>query len=367
MGRENLNLELDAALEVAEREMKPLALKTDHTKHFDEEFRVSEADVAVLSNKYLSLKIAGAVDKKGYALVHAGRMEVREVRTHIEKTRKRLKEESLEYGRAVDNEAKRITAMIAPVEAYLLAEETRIDNELNAIKAAEQKALNDRNQARMDALSAVGATIGLAAVVNMQDGEFKDYLVLVTNTYNERMAFEAKQAEEKARSEKAEAERLEAEKAAIAAAKAENDRIAAELKAQREEFEAKQAKANAEAWAEQDRKDAEARLAETAEKNRLEDIAIAERKAFEDEANRIADENKRLALEAARPDAEKLQLLADQFGSLLMPVMATEPGKMVLIKVTHLIDKLVIYTREQAESLVTEKQPEPANKGGLLI
>jgi hypothetical protein len=339
MGRENLNIAFEEALEIAERDMKPLALKTDHTQHFAEEFRVSEADVAVLSNKYLSLKILGAVDKKGYALVHAGRMEVREVRIHIEKTRKRLKEESLEYGRAVDAEAKRITNMIAPVEEYLLAEEKRIDDELEAVKRAKQKELDDRNQARMDALLAVGATIGLAAVVTMDDQAYVDYLALVTKDFEARKAFEAKQAEEaeakakaeaeaKAKADKEIADRLEAERVANAAAKAENDRIAKELKEKMDAFNAAQAEAKAKA----DKEVADKLKAEPAIQ------AVAQKLEIEKIYNTLSD-------------SQKLLDFAEYLTTILPPEMVTEEGKAARVIILEKGRTLVSYIKAIAETI----------------
>lgn len=328
------------AVEVAEKDMKPLALKADHSVHFQEEFKVSEADVAVLSSKYLSLKIAGAVDKKGYDLVHAGRMEVREVRTHIEKTRKRLKEQSLEYGRAVDAEAKRITNMIAPVEAYLLAEETRVDDEINAIKAAKQKALDERNQSRMDALLAVGATIGLAAVVTMDDQAYVDYLALVTKDFEARKKFEAEQESERVAKAKAEAERIAKIEADNAKQKAENEALQAQLKAQQDLID----KANADAARAKRDEEIRKETEEKAEAKRVKEQA--------EEVQRLAVEaEKQKAKDAAKPDAEKLKFFADKIANLKFPEMVTPDGIAAIKKITQATFSLEKFVIGLAENL----------------
>jgi chemotaxis protein histidine kinase CheA len=92
-----------------------------------------------LTIKYCQLTINGLEDKEGYDRVHKARMDVRDLRVKIEKKRKELKEDSLAYGRAIDGEAKRINAMIEPIETYLADQEKAIDDEKERIRKAKEE------------------------------------------------------------------------------------------------------------------------------------------------------------------------------------------------------------------------------------
>ncbi|MCE5223781.1 hypothetical protein LLG10_06330 [bacterium] len=92
-----------------------------------------------LKNQYCQLTINGLNDKEGYELVHKARMNVRDLRVKIEKKRKELKADSIAYGNAVDGEAKRINALIEPIETYLADQEQAIDAEKERIRKAKEE------------------------------------------------------------------------------------------------------------------------------------------------------------------------------------------------------------------------------------
>jgi hypothetical protein len=78
----------------------------------------------------------------GYEGCRKAIAEVRAIRVNVEKHRKFLKEESLEYGRKVDSEAKRITAELESIEEPLKAKKQAIDDEKERVKReAEEKRL----------------------------------------------------------------------------------------------------------------------------------------------------------------------------------------------------------------------------------
>jgi chemotaxis protein histidine kinase CheA len=95
--------------------------------------------IQCLESQYLQLTINGLDDKAGYDQVHKARMDMRDLRVKIEKKRKELKEDSLSYGRAIDAEAKRINAMIEPIETYLANQEQAIDTEKERIRRAKEE------------------------------------------------------------------------------------------------------------------------------------------------------------------------------------------------------------------------------------
>jgi uncharacterized FlgJ-related protein len=100
-------------------------------------FNVTDAAIAQMAERYMKLTINGLEDTEGFKAVHVARMDVKGRRIEVEKTRKSLKEEALRFGKLVDGEAKRITALIAPIEEHLQSEEDKIQAEKDRIKAEE--------------------------------------------------------------------------------------------------------------------------------------------------------------------------------------------------------------------------------------
>ena len=71
-------------------------------------FSVTDAAISALEAKHKGLVIAHG-DKKGYLALTQAIAEVRTARTDVEKRRKELKQDALDYGRLVDSTAKAIT------------------------------------------------------------------------------------------------------------------------------------------------------------------------------------------------------------------------------------------------------------------
>lgn len=90
----------------------------------------------------LQFKDAEAETKNGYDHVKAGIATVGKLRSQVEKTRKALKHDALDYGRKVDGEAKRITAALREVEDPLKKKKQAVDDAKQAEidKAAEEHA-----------------------------------------------------------------------------------------------------------------------------------------------------------------------------------------------------------------------------------
>ena len=106
----------------------------------------TETAIATMREKFMPLVIRDLKDTAGYKAVHDARMVIRDARVSVERKRKELKADALEYGRKVDSEAKRITALLEPIETHLQSEESRIDAERQAIKDAAR--LNAEAEAR---------------------------------------------------------------------------------------------------------------------------------------------------------------------------------------------------------------------------
>lgn len=265
------------------------------------EYDVSDAAIAQLKQQYGGLT---AETPAKYEEVRKAIAETRTLRVKVEKTRKELKADALEYGRKVDAEAKRITALLLEVEDPLKAEKQKVDDE----KARIQREKEEAEQRRIEE--------------------------------EQRKQREAEEAKRKAEEERIRAEQ-EAERKKLEAERA-------ELEKQRKEEEAKRK-------AEQEKLDAERRKIEE-ERQRLEREQFereakerAEREAREKaereaEAKRLAEERaeqERQRLESLKPDVEKMADFAQFLNSIDYPELSDESAREKLESVGQQIDAIV--------------------------
>lgn len=279
----------------------------------------TDAAIAKMAESYMPLTIKGVEDTNGYKLVHAARMDVKARRVEVEKLRKELKADALEYGRQVDSEAKRITALLTPIEDHLAKQEEAYEAAKEAIRNAERLKAEAEAKAKAEAEAARLKAEQEAAV--------------------EKLRIEREKLEAERRAMEAELAKIEAEQAAERARqKAEQDKIDAERRA----VEAEQ-KRLADIEAARLRKIEEERIAkEAAEKARIETEAriareAAAKKAAE-EAETKAEEEARLRAEALRPDREKLLAVADTVANIVVPEVS-DAGRDMAMKVRQIIVK----------------------------
>ena len=271
--------------------------------------KLQEVDQVIATiTPYMALTINGVEDREGLKAVHDARMEVKQIRINVERSRKELKASALEFGRRVDAEAKRVTALITPIEKHLEDQEFAIEAEKERIKAAKLEAERAALNERLEKLAQVGATINPLEVQSMSHETFESVLVERTELFEAEIA--KKLAEQQAR--EAEEARIAAERAKMEAERAELERMRAEqeaaAKAQREAQEIIERGRLARIAAEEREREQIARAAEEA---RLAKIAAEDR-----ERARIAAEAKaeqeRIAAELERQrkevEAEKERL-----------------------------------------------------------
>lgn len=187
-------------------------------------FRKQDAIVADLKAKYMSLTIAGVSDRDGFDAVHKARMIVRDARVGVEKTRVELKSGLLDRGRRIDAEAKRVTALLDPIEDYLQRQEDVIVKEKERIKAEEEAARKARIKKRFDALQQLNFKGDFTLVPEMSNEEFDRLLIAAHRAKAE----DDRLAEEKRERDAAREAELAAEKkrlADIAAAQEEELRV----------------------------------------------------------------------------------------------------------------------------------------------
>lgn len=219
------------------------------------EYKPGEAELIAAAEAGKLLRIQGIDDKEGFELVHAHRMKLKNMRVSIEKTRKELKADAIEWGRKVDAEAKRLTALIEPTEQELEAQESAVLEErerLRKEKEAKHRAMLVR---RVNELASFGRHMTTLQVEVMSEEQFAEALADAKA--------EHEQAERERQKAEAEAQRQEAQRKA--AREEDERRFQAERKRladERAAFEREQAEAR--------RKLADERAAQAAERERLE-------------------------------------------------------------------------------------------------
>jgi hypothetical protein len=284
-------------------------------------FSPTDAAIAVIKAEYMPLAIKDVNDSAGYKLVHSARMVVKNHRVEVEKVRKALKADALEYGRKVDSEAKRITALLEPIESHLAnqenayeAEKERIKEEARLKAEAEAKARQEAEEARLRAIREAEEA-RLKAIRDAEEARLRAEREALDA---ERQAMEAKQ--------KAEQEKIIAERQAI---EAERKRLAdieaARLRAIEEDRIRKEA-------AERAVKETEARIAREAEQARLQAEAI---------------EAERVRKETLRPDREKLLAVADAVAAIQVPTVSEDADGAAI-----LIHEVLMQGAERIRSIV---------------
>jgi fused signal recognition particle receptor len=290
-------------------------------------FNVTDAAIAEMKSKYMPLTINGIEDKAGYATVKEGRQFMKGLRVNVDKKRKELNEGALTFQRAINAEAKRITADLEPIEEHLLAQEKAIDDERECLRVEAEQKRQEALQARIDAFAAVNKRVEVASLFNMTEEAFQEGLAAATAEYEVEQAA-LKEAEEK----RLEAEKIEREAEAARAAEAEKARLAeqeafriakeAQDKRQAELDEITRQQAEEARVLKEEREKLERQMQH--ERNKKEAAqkanADAELKAKRD-AQRKIDEERKVKEDAEyqarlRPDMEKIQQLLKALRSL---------------------------------------------------
>lgn len=261
--------------------------------------RKQDVAIAKMAEEFMPLRVKDHTDERGVKAVHEARMVCVKTRTAVEKTRKELKADSLEYGRKVDAEAKRITAMIEPIEKHLEEQEAIVTREKERIKALAEAKRKAALDARISKLTAVGCVLNPSMIEVMSDEKFAEIIAEATQL-------------------KADKERAAAEKLAVEAAEKQRQaeeaaRNRAELEAQRKQLEEERRKHEAEAAAERaklealrqeqerERKAAE-RRAEELQRER-DQKAAEERAVLAAQQRKLDEERRAIEVENARREA----------------------------------------------------------------
>jgi hypothetical protein len=104
-------------------------------------FGIFESGVATIREQFMCIEIAGPDDTGGIASVKTAKAQVVRLRTGIEKQRKEIKQPFLETCKNIDAEAKRLTALITPIEDHLKAELAKLDDAKAVAEPEQPKSL----------------------------------------------------------------------------------------------------------------------------------------------------------------------------------------------------------------------------------
>jgi len=200
--------------------------------------------------EYKNLTIDDLEDKVAFRKVHEARVIVRDGRIQVENIRKDLKAEALEYGRKVDGEAKRLFALIEPIEDHLKAEEKKIEDEQERLRVEHEQAEKKQIEERVNLLLKHGMKPDIMASLDNPSYEFQDFKISVDEVRTISAAGFNKFIEDVSIAKRADDEKIaEEEKKKKDEAKAlevkakEQEKKEAELKAREEELQKKEIEA----------------------------------------------------------------------------------------------------------------------------
>jgi hypothetical protein len=275
------------------------------------------------------------------------RLQLKNVRTSAERTRKLLKEDSLRRGEAIDG-----------INAVLLYELKPIEEAMDAIEKAEERAKASRAAALRDGRAEELRPFCNPTFYDLGNMPDEAYAALLDSMQTARRAKDEAAAKERA--DKVERDRIAAEAKAekdledVAERermRAENERlaqIAAEERAKREQQEAA-------ARAERERADADARaakeLADSQAKAEREKREAAEKelaRLAKERAEKIEAEEVAAKKAKAAPDREKLAALAAAIRGMAVPTLATEAGAALVLRINEQRAKFASWVESEA-------------------
>lgn len=340
---------------------------TELTVHIESElkkFSLTDAAITQMEKEYMPLTVKGIDDKDGYKAVRDARLLVKNHRVEVEKTRKALKADSLAFGRAVDDEAKRITAKLEPIETHLTKQEDVIRLELERRKAEEERLRQEKIRGRIRRLVALNLIKYTGTGYEFGDFEIHDEHIATLSDEDFESTYEnfsrAVQKEktrlaEEEKSRQEERERMEAERKRLEAIELEQQKREATLRAEQNKMDAEK-KAIAEA---KEREEAEKKRQvelEQARKEAAEKARIEAEERAKKEASEKAEAERQAKLEAERqealkPDKEKLIIFARAIECLEFPALKNKKAGAVVAEARNKLSAVSEYLRKAATEL----------------
>lgn len=288
-------------------------------------YDVTDAAIAEMKEMYMGLVITDIDDKEQYDAVHRAHMTVRGKRIEVDKKRKELKADALEWGRKVQAEANRIFALIEPIENHLKAEKQKVQDEKDRIERERVAKIEEKidhlkkfriYDPRLTSIDEIKKVIKSVEEWKIEPEEYFEFTTEANELKSEILIANSKILEMRENLDKEEAERkAEAKRQAkIAAEQAEIQRKLDEQQAKIDEQNRK-IQAEKDAIEAEKRKAEEAKRIEAAKKEAAEQARLAEIERQKREAQEKAEVEKRrkeeeIRQEMLRPDKEKLVAFA---------------------------------------------------------
>ena len=283
---------------------------------------------------YRELRVDDITNKGQLKAVHDARMELVKARTSVDRVRKEMNDDHQRQIKLNNEKAKGLLSLFEPIELHLKNEEDRVEAALEAERVAARNALlNGRKKLLADVVGEFTDMLLIYpddVLLGMGESVFNPLLVTLGVQVEGRQQLAIQQAQQKAREEQAAKELAERERAEKEAREnqqaiedAERKAAQEKLDAERAEFDARRKIEQQAAWEEAERirktvaAEREAfdkQQREAAELQRKADEERATRIAQEDayrelrEANRLAEENARLAAERAELESQRMAI-----------------------------------------------------------
>lgn len=302
--------------------------------------------------KAFELKVTDVSQVREMKMAREARLALRDIRLDADKTRKRLKEDSLRYGRAVQGVYNVIEALIVPAEQHL-EEQEKFAEIQEAKRKSELKASREMDLQPYAEFIPFGLDFGSMTEEDYHKTLNGAKLQLQAKLDAEAKAEAARIAKEKADAEERERIRIENER--LKAEAAERERIHAE---ERAKAEAEKAKIEEQARIERAKAEEKLRV-EQAEKERIA-AELKKKEAQEAEFKRQEEEKKQAEIKAAKEaelkakkesDLDKLRGLFKRLNDIEYPEMKSPEFQSIVKETKRSIEGIKQYITQKVKSL----------------
>jgi len=299
-----------------------------------------------LTDGALKIVVTSESQTKTMSKARGIRIALKNIRANTERTRKRLKEQSLREGRAIDGLANVIKALIIPIEEHLKEQE-------KFLELKEEKRLRDRNEDRRNKLVLyVGeGNMSFYNLEHMTDEAFENLLATSKTSHEAKVEAEKKAEADKLAQEEKDLEerkkiRLENEQLKKEAEEKEK-KLEIERKANEAKLEAEQKKNEAKLKVEQKkREETEAKL--EAEKETQRKKERDERMAKEAKIKAEAEAKQKALL---APDKVKLIEFAGLIEKVTAPHVASREAGLIVNEAVKRLSEISGFVSEKAKTL----------------
>lgn len=309
--------------------LKETSLEPEIEQNLKETFMPFFEKAEIKKNEAMKIIVTNALQVEKMQLARNMRLGLKDIRIDVEKIRKKLKEDSLRKGKAIDGMANIIKYLIVPIEQHLEEQEKFVQIE-NEVKKTEIE------NKRIDQLKEYEVDIECYDLRNMKEKAFSDLLEVNKINYTNRKKLEEEEEEKRIAIEKVEAKEKEKIKIENQKLKKEAEELKAKEEAKKKEYEES-------IRIEREKKESiekELKAKEEAEqKSKLQEIYRIEKEKQE----KLKKEND-LRLQ---PDKKKLEQLAIAIVSMEMPEVKCDEAKEIIKNIVEKLNDTSNYIKTQ--------------------